>query len=46
MIAYREKTGETYTFLVTGTTSGSIWGTGTYTDDSDLAAAAVHSGLI
>ena len=29
-------------FEVTGSDSGSIWGTDVYTDDSNLAAAAVH----
>lgn len=31
---------------VTGKTSGSVWGSGPYTDDSDFGAAAVHAGLI
>jgi hypothetical protein len=39
--------GGTYTFLVTGTTSGgSIWGCDIYTDDSHLAKAAVHDGWV
>lgn len=33
-------------FTVTGTTGGTIWGSGPYTDDSAFAAAAVHAGLI
>jgi hypothetical protein len=36
----------TLMFTVTGTTDGSVWGTGTYTDDSALAAAAVHAGVV
>ena len=31
---------------VTGRTDGRIFGTETYTDDSDLATAAVHAGLL
>ncbi len=33
-------------FLVTGSTSGSIWGTGIYTIDSNLSAAAVHAEIL
>ena len=29
-----------------GATSGTVWGTHTYTDDSSLAAAAVHAGVL
>lgn len=29
-----------------GGTPGSVWGTGTYTDDSSICTAAVHAGLI
>lgn len=39
--------GETLDFLVTGTLSGgSIWGCDVYTDDSNLATAAVHDGWV
>lgn len=31
---------------VTGKTNGAVWGSGPYTDDSDLGVAAVHAGLI
>ena len=31
---------------VMGKASGAVWGSGPYTDDSDLGAAAVHAGLI
>ena len=31
---------------VMGTPWGSVWGTGPYSDDSDLGMAAVHSGLL
>lgn len=31
--------------VVTGKLSGSVWGSGPYTDDSDFGVAAVHAGL-
>src|SRR4029077_5245068 len=31
---------------VVGSASGNVWGTGTYTDDSSIATAAVHAGLL
>ena len=37
---------DNYTYLVTGSSSGTIWGTGTYTDDSPIATAAVHDGHV
>jgi len=43
---YRDRVGETLTFMVTGSTSGSVWGSGVYTDDSALAVAAVHAGVL
>ena len=33
-------------FTVTGTTGGTVWGSGPYTDDSAFGAVAVHAGLI
>jgi LCCL domain len=38
--------GKTYVFRVTGVANGSLWGTGTYTLDSNLATAAVHMGIV
>ncbi len=48
MKAYRGKNGSVYTFQVTGKTGGRIWGgsDNVYTDDSDIATAAVHAGLV
>ena len=44
--AYGQKVGETMAFSVTGRIGGSVFGTGTYTTDSDLATAAVHAGIL
>jgi hypothetical protein len=45
MTSFRGRNGASLYFLVTGTTSGSLWGSGTYTDDSSLATAVVHAGV-
>ena len=44
--SFRGRNGAALYFKVTGTTTGGVWGTGTYTDDSILATAAVHSGVL
>ena len=46
LTSYRQQVGQTLAFSVTGATSGSVWGSGVYTDDSSLAAAAVHAGVL
>jgi hypothetical protein len=38
--------GQSFVYQVTGSTEGSVWGSEIYTDDSSLAAAAVHAGLL
>lgn len=43
---YRGQNGAVPTFAVTGDSNGSVWGDGVYTDDSALAAAAVHAGVL
>lgn len=43
---YRGRDGSSYRFQVTGTASGSVWGSGPYTDDSRLAVAVVHAGIL
>lgn len=43
---FRDQVGQTLSFDVTGTTDGTIYGDGVYTDDSVLATAAVHAGLL
>jgi hypothetical protein len=42
----RGKNGKTFLFEVTGAQNGSVWGTDIYTDDSSLAVAAVHAGVL
>jgi hypothetical protein len=46
LTSYRDRVGQTFNFEVTGSTHGAVWGDGTYTDDSSLAAAAVHAGTL
>lgn len=43
---YRDHVGQTFRFEVTGAAGGNIWGAGIYTDDSIVARAAVHAGLL
>ena len=48
LTAYRQpdQIGKTFLFRVTGAGQGALWGTETYTLDSTLAAAAVHTGVL
>jgi hypothetical protein len=46
LVSYRAQVGKTLYFEVTGSTNGTIWGTDLYTDDSTLAMAAVHAGIL
>lgn len=46
LASYRGRTGEAFYFKVTGSTSGSIYGADVYSDDSSLATAAVHAGVL
>ncbi len=48
LIKFRKNTGMTYSVEVTGTLQGGVWGgaDGVYTDDSAVAKAAVHAGLL
>lgn len=39
-------TGAVYYFRITGVTEGQVWGSGPYTRDSVIGAAAVHAGLL
>ena len=40
----RGKIGEYYTYKIIGSTEGTVWGDGIYTDDSNIAKAAVLEG--
>lgn len=45
--SYRGRNGERFTFRCPpGTPSGSVWGTGLYTDDSRICKAGVHAGVL
>ena len=46
LTAHRGKTDEVFYIRVTGSTDGQVWGSVVYTDDSPLATAAVHAGLV
>jgi Ni/Co efflux regulator RcnB len=47
LTGFRGQNGQTLYFEVTGSQSaGAVWGTDLYTDDSSLAAAAVHAGAL
>jgi hypothetical protein len=44
--SYRKDVGKVFYFLVIGKDTGTVYGTGVYTDDSSLATAAVHAGVL
>jgi hypothetical protein len=44
--AFRGQNGQSFLFEVTGQMGGAVWGTDTYTDDSSLATATVHAGIL
>jgi len=46
MVNYRDNLGIIYSMIITGATSGSVWGTGDFTDDSNIPTAAVHAGVV
>ena len=46
MATMRALTGASFLVQVVGSVNGAVWGTGAYTDDSSIAAAAVHAGLL
>jgi LCCL domain len=47
LLALRGQNGQSFYFEVTGDKgAGTVWGTDLYTDDSTLAAAAVHAGAL
>jgi hypothetical protein len=46
LTGFRGQNGTVLTFEVTGDSAGAVWGDGVYTDDSRLAAAVVHAGVL
>lgn len=46
LLRFHGQANKVLTFKVTGSASGSVWGTDVYTTDSALAKAAVHAGLV
>ena len=46
LVDYRGMLHQTFLFQVTGSTTGNVWGTDVYTDDSALAKACVHAGIL
>ncbi|MBL9202219.1 MAG: putative Ig domain-containing protein [Opitutaceae bacterium] len=46
LVGYRNRVGQVFEFTVTGSNSGAVWGTDVYTDDSSVARAAVHAGVL
>jgi len=46
LTGYRNKVGQTFEFSVTGVSSGGVWRTDVYTDDSTIGRAAIHAGVI
>jgi LCCL domain len=46
LTGFRALVGQSLLFEITGSNTGSIWGTEVYTDDSNLATAAVHAGIL
>ena len=42
----RPSTSGTETVTVTGSNDGTVWGTGIYTSDSNMNAAALHAGVV
>lgn len=44
--AYRGQNGSIYEIAIEGANIGYVWGTDIYTDDSNIARAAVHAGLV
>ena len=45
-IHLRGNNNSTYTFTIVGARDGGVWGSDIYTDDSTIARAAVHAGLV
>jgi len=46
LLEYQGEYDTVINLIVTGDIDGAVWGTDIYTDDSDISAAAVHSGIL
>ena len=46
LVDWRGQNGAILRFAIEGRADGSVWGDGIYTDDSNLASAAVHAGVL
>jgi hypothetical protein len=46
LTSVQQQVGKRFVFRVTGAAGGGVWGTDVYTSDSELAAAAVHAGVL
>lgn len=46
LTGYRNQVGKSFLFKTKGSTEGAVWGSDVYTDDSSLATAAVHAGVL
>jgi len=46
LVGFRGQNGKSFLFEITGQNTGTVWGTGVYTDDSSLATAAIHAGIV
>lgn len=46
LTGYRNRVGQSFELTVTGANTGALWGTDVYTDDSSVASAAVHAGVL
>jgi hypothetical protein len=46
LVGFRGQNGKSFLIEITGQNTASVWGTNVYTDDSSLATAAVHAGIL
>lgn len=45
-VGSKDDVGKIFYFLVKGATGGNVWGSGVYTNDTNIAVAAVHAGIL
>ncbi|MGD9858387.1 MAG: LCCL domain-containing protein, partial [Planctomycetaceae bacterium] len=46
LVGIEGEVGESFVYRTTGSKQGRVWGVEVYTDDSSIAAAAVHAGVL